>query len=231
MDIAFSQAYMNNYMIDITPEAAEPTWARVGAGISSVDPDGNEELDQQTYIDGEGLASTDVTGGQMILAFDGHRCIGDPAQDYIVSKKFTYGTNRKTRFRWINPEGDILNAKVTIANVKVGGGDANAKEPLSFEIHVNGLPEYIAGNKTEFPTSITASAVSVSVGEAASATVTVAPEHASDNVFFAVENTDIATVAADGTVRGIAAGETELTVKSAVLPSVSNKVKITVTDR
>lgn len=229
MDIAFSQSYMNNFMINITPDGEEPTWARLGAGISSAEPEGNEEIDQSTYYDGEGLASSDVTGGQMVITFSGNRCIGDPAQDFIAARKMDYGSARKTDMRWINPEGDVLEGKITLANIKIGGGDANAKETFEFEAHFNGRPAYKVGNKTEFPEKVECEAVSVAVGAAVKANVTVTPsDGASDNVFFAIDDRSIATVDADGTVHGIKQGETELTVKSAVLPSVSANVKVTV---
>lgn len=229
MDIGFSQAYMNVFAINITPEADAPTWARLARGISKAEPDGNEELDQASYYDGEGLASTDVTGGQMIINFEGNRCIGDPAQDFIASRKMLYGTKRKTELMWINPEGDKLLGEITLANIKAGGGDANAKEDFSFEAHYNGLPTYTPGNKTEFPESVSATAVSVKVGEVKAVGATATPSAASTSFVYGIEDESIAIANADGTVKGVKAGKTNLTVKSAVLPSVSAQIEVTVT--
>lgn len=115
-------------------------WARLAAGITSFEPDPNEETSQDYYLDGNGAAETDVTGGQLVITFEGHRLTGDKAQDYIFSKQNMYGTNRKTRFRWTLPDGKIqFEYPCTIANIKGSSGEANEKGEIEFEIHANGF--------------------------------------------------------------------------------------------
>ena len=121
---------------------SEPIYSRLGAGLSSVDPQVNEEVDQTAYLDGGGFSSSDVTGGQVTLVFSGHRLTGDPAQDFIYSKQFSFGKSRRTNFRWTQPDGSILEGDATIANITGPSGDANTKGEISFEIHFNGEPEY-----------------------------------------------------------------------------------------
>ncbi|MCD3372927.1 phage tail tube protein [Streptococcus equi] len=40
-------------------------WMRLAGGISELEPDGNEEVSQDAYLDG---SESDVTGGQLVLA-------------------------------------------------------------------------------------------------------------------------------------------------------------------
>lgn len=121
-------------------DIAEAEWARLGAGLSNFDPEWNEEIDQTAYLDGDGFNSSDITGAQLVITFEGHRKIGDEAQDFIVGLQLQLGEGRKTNFRWTAPGGKVYTGWVTVAAIKNGGGDANAKSDFSFEIHFNGAP-------------------------------------------------------------------------------------------
>lgn len=223
-DIGFALNYTNLHEIEIPGRG----WARIGAGIQSVDPSGNEESDQTGYYDGEGLASTLITGGQVTLAFSGHRKYGDAAQDYIASLALEYGSARNTRYRWTAPDGQRINGQCTIANIKPGGGDANSKSSFEFELHLNGRPTLTAGDASGFPTSITASDITAAVGASASVGAAVLPNTASNALAYAVENDEIATVSSDGIVTGIMVGQTKLSIKSMVKPSVAVEVGVSI---
>lgn len=132
----------SDHMFEIQTGEGEDSYARLGAGLSDVDPQGNDEIDQTPYLDGSGFASSDVTGGQVTLAFSGHRLHGDPAQDYIYSKAYSYGKARRTNFRWTQPDGSVLEGDATIANITGPSGAANGKGEIGFEIHFNGKPEF-----------------------------------------------------------------------------------------
>lgn len=203
-------------------------WLRVGAGITSITPAGNEKTDQSDYYDGDGLASTLSTGGQLVISISGARLYGDPAQDYVASLMMSYGAARNSRYRWTAPNGDVIEGAITIANIVSGGGDAPSKGTFSFEAHFNGLPQFTAGDADTFPESITASAVNVVVGATAKVAASIAPMTASPALAYAIEDTAIATVASDGVVTGVAAGETRLSIKSMAKPSVVVAVAVTV---
>lgn len=130
------------FELNTTPGTQPGTYARLGAGLNNFEPSFNEEVDQSTYLDGDGFGESDVTGAQLILTFSGHRKYGDPAQDFIFSKAFSLGEERKTDFRWTQPDGTIIEGPCTIANIEGPSGDANAKGEISFEIHFNGRPQY-----------------------------------------------------------------------------------------
>lgn len=130
--------------LDIDP-SGESAMERLAAGITSMDPDVNDELSQDKYYDGEGFGETDVTGSQLILTFGGHRKYGDPVQDYIFSTLLTPGTGRRTTLDWTLPNGDKFSGPVTIANITGPSGDAGEKGEIGFELHFNGHPTFEAG--------------------------------------------------------------------------------------
>lgn len=136
----FSLNFMRLWEIDITPNEATATYARLAAGISSIDPSNNETLDQSLYLDGDGYGTTDVTGAQKTFAVSGHRDTDDAAQNFIDSIEAELGSSRKTTLRLTKADGSTVVKSCTIANIDMGGGDAGAKEEISFEIHLNGKP-------------------------------------------------------------------------------------------
>jgi hypothetical protein len=130
----------HRFDINITPGQSPGTYARLGAGLNNFEPSTNEEVQQDNYLDGDGFASSTVTGAQLILTFSGHRKYGDPAQDFIFGNMLELGAGRETDFRWTQPDGTIIEGPCTIANIEGPSGDANSKGEISFEIHFNGKP-------------------------------------------------------------------------------------------
>lgn len=135
---------MNKHIFEIntTPGVSPGTYARIAEGITNVEPNNNEELSQDRYLNGDGYGETDVIGAQLVLTFTGHRKYGDPAQDFIFGKLLELGPSRRTTFRWTEPDGGIFEGECTIANISGPSGDAGAKGEISFEIHFNGRPQY-----------------------------------------------------------------------------------------
>lgn len=123
-----------------TPEL--PTYSTIAKGINQVDQSGNEELDQQKYLDGNGYGETDVIGAQLTYSFSGHRFVGDESQDFIFGKRLDLGTARRVQFRTTETDGGIFEGECTIANINAGSGSAGSKQDISFDIHFNGLPDY-----------------------------------------------------------------------------------------
>ena len=147
--MAFNLMYEHQFEIQTgTDETTEEAiFSPLAAGISSAEPANNEELAQDRYLDGAGFGETDVIGAQLVVSFSGHRLYGDEAQDYIFERLLLLGENRRTAFRWTEPNGDMFEGNCTIANIEGPGGDAGAKGEISFEIHFNGEVTYTpAGN-------------------------------------------------------------------------------------
>lgn len=159
--MTFALNFMNLWEIDITPSESSSTWARLAAGISSADPSNNENIDQSTYLNGDGFGSSDVIGAQRTFAFTGHRDTDDIAQNYIASIENELGDARKSTLRLTKADGSIISKECTIANVDFGGGDAAAKEDVSFEIHLNGKPEKTARSAASALSSVVAAGEAV----------------------------------------------------------------------
>ena len=132
----------HKFEINTTPGETPGTYVQIAAGITNVEPNNNEELSQDIYLDGDGYGETDVIGAQLVLTFTGHRKYGDPAQDFIFGKLLELGPNRRTEFRWTEPDGGVFEGECTIANISGPSGDAGTKGEISFEIHFNGKPNY-----------------------------------------------------------------------------------------
>ncbi|MCI0767426.1 capsid protein [Bacillus sp. TL12] len=130
------------FEIEIKTETETLIKARIAKGITSVDPDNNEESEETYYYDGNGSAERDVTGGMLSYGFEGHRSYGDKAQDYIFSLTNKYGPARKTTFTVTEPNGDKWEGPATISDIKAPGGDANSKGEIEFTISFDGVPTF-----------------------------------------------------------------------------------------
>lgn len=84
---------------------------------------------------------------------------------------------------------------------------------------------------TDLPEEVTVADVEVAVGATATIAPEVVPATASGWCFYAVAPSGraVCEVDADGNVRGVTPGMTDITVKCAAKPSVNAKVKVTVT--
>lgn len=158
--IGFSLQSEHQFWLNTTPGIFAPdNYVKVAAGLSSFDPQWNEEIDQTQYLDGNGYGSSDVTGAQLIIAFDGHRKYGDAAQDYVTNLQSTIGEARKTEFKWIDPDGDTYTGQVTISNIVGASGSANEKSAFSFEVHFNGKPVFTPSTNDVTPPTVTTAPV------------------------------------------------------------------------
>lgn len=137
---------MNQYQleIDTTPSSTpgSETYELLAAGITSIEPANNDEIDQTAYMDGNGWGTSTVTGAQLTYSVSGHRKTGDAAQDYIFSGgvQFGLGDARETKAKLTDPDGNTIEGPVTIANIEGPSGEANSKGEISFELHFNGQP-------------------------------------------------------------------------------------------
>ena len=228
-DIGFAPNYTNLYLLNITPDASEPTWGYIGPGISSAETNDDEETDDTAYYDGGGVSGQDVTGVTAGYSFSGNRKYGDPVQDYVTSLRLQTGEGRKTQLRHIAPNGELFEGNVTIQNITVNGGDANDKGTFGFDAMFDGIPTFGAGTKTKMPESVTAQDVSVTVGSTSSVSPSVTPSTASAQCVYAVQDDSVATVDMEGNVKGVKEGTTKLSVKCVARPSVVFVVTVTVT--
>lgn len=154
--MSFEINYQELHEIDVTPNGVTRTYKRLGAGISSVDPETNEDIDQSQYIADDGNGSSTVLSMQLIMSCSGHRLVGDEAQDYIASVRMQKGSGRNSNYRFTDASGNQLSGACTLANVKIGGGDAAGKKEISFEVHMNGKPSETIASPAAALTSVVA---------------------------------------------------------------------------
>lgn len=229
-DLGFARNYANALEINITPEEPTPTWAILSRGITEIAPSPNESTEDKDYYDGYGTPTTDVTSTQIQYEVTGDRCYGDPAQDYIASRALETGDGRKTQFRHTSPNGDVIEGDCTLLNLtpNSGQGEASALGAFTCTIATAGSPKFTPANKLKLPESVTATEVSVAVGEKSQIKATVTPTDANQKCFYASGNTDIATVDSDGNVEGVSEGTCKVTVRCASKPSAMCDVEVTV---
>lgn len=121
------------------------TYSQLCAGIRGITPTANETVQTYYFICGHGGADNEVTAIAPQYAVTGRRFIGDAAQDYIVSKRYALGDDRKSSLKVeIYDASDTLVstivAECTITDIVDFGGNAEENEPFSCTLRVNGLP-------------------------------------------------------------------------------------------
>ncbi|MBU9711062.1 phage tail tube protein [Evansella tamaricis] len=131
------------FEIDITPNGESTTFEPIADGIEDFNAPDNEEIQQLFFLKDKGYASTFVTGDQLTYEFSGKRIKGDAALDYITGLKGKpLGKNRSTTFKVTNPDGATMSGPATITNIQTNEGAANELSSISFQIHINGMPEF-----------------------------------------------------------------------------------------
>lgn len=149
MSVGFLLQSKHRLELNTDPGKRSESFERLAAGITGMDPDPNDEIAQDKYMDGEGFGETDVTSSQLVLSFTGHRKYGDPVQDYIFGLLLEPGPGRRTELKWTLPNGDKFEGDVTIANITGPGGEAGDKGEIGFELHFNGKPKFTKGSDDE----------------------------------------------------------------------------------
>lgn len=126
--------------VDSTPLGSSRTWLKLANGIMSAIESHNDSTDDTAYLPDGGYGNSDIIGKQYTLAITGHRVIGNPAQDYIVSLQGEFGDDAKTYVRYTKPNGYRTEARASVAEIVDSGGDANAKTDFSCNFKGCGAP-------------------------------------------------------------------------------------------
>lgn len=232
IDIGFALNYMYVTLVNITPGQGDATWAWVGPGITNMSGDRSEKTDENEDYSTGGNTETTVTGVTASTSVEGNRLIGDPFQEWLASIEECFGNERKTQRRVISPTGEIIQDNITVKDVVVSGpnGAASDKQAISCTFARNDTPQLIQAAKgTHLPATVAAEAITVAVDDTVQVTPTVEPATASDWCLYAIEDTSIARVTADGIVEGIKPGKTRLAIKCAAKPSVRVAIDVEVT--
>ena len=181
MAVEFSLNNRVRVEVDSTPLGASRTWLKLAAGITSAVDSHNDSTDDTAYLDGGGYGNSDIIGKQYTLAITGHRIIGNPAQDYIMTLQGEFGDDAKTYVRYTRPNGHRTQAYVTASEIVDAGGDANAKTDFSCNFKGCGSPTITQ------PTSAPALNATVAAGTVAGTTsFTATPAPATNTLAYKV---------------------------------------------
>lgn len=226
----FAPNYAHTFEINITPDSDKVTWANALVGITEAAPASDETVSEDTYYNDLGDTDSSVDAVKVSIAFTGHRKYGDPAQDFIQGRSLMVKKKRVTDYRWVWPDGTTLTGKTTMADLIPGSGmgEATAKGDFTWTAKLNTI-ELVPATNALMPTGVTCGEVSVTTKAPKAVNAQVQPQGCNQKCHYAVADDTVATVSPDGTVTGLKAGTTKLTVKAAAMPSVSTTVDVTVT--
>lgn len=114
-------------------------------GIDNASEALNEVVQQYQFLENKGFASNHVTGMAPAWTLSGRRLVGDPAQDYIASLKYSLDVDRKSSFKLTYSKGTdtyTLTVPCTICNIQdIAGGASTDDSVFSVEIRFDGEPE------------------------------------------------------------------------------------------
>lgn len=134
--------WINELHIGTSATTATPpvwTYAKLCAGIEGMTFNNNEQNQQYFFMCGNGFADNEVTGAAPEIQVTGRRVKGDTAQDYIVSKQFSLGSDRKTSVKII-AEGKQIICDATIGEVVSFGGQTLDVNSFGCTLRLNGTP-------------------------------------------------------------------------------------------
>ena len=131
--------WANQVWIGTAESSGTWTYSKLCKGIESMEFNSNEQNQQYFFLCGEGFAHNEVTGGAPELTISGRRIVGDEAQDYIVSKQFSLGTDRNSSIK-IVAEGKQITCDCSIGNVTSFGGSTLDVNAFGCTIRFNGKP-------------------------------------------------------------------------------------------
>lgn len=115
------------------------TYKQLCAGIEGMEFNINEQNQQFFFLCGGGFATNEVTGAAPEISVSGRRIVGDDAQDYVVSKQFALGDDRKTSVK-IEAEGKQIICDATLGDIQSFGGQALDVNAFGCTIRLNGTP-------------------------------------------------------------------------------------------
>lgn len=119
------------------------TYAELAEGIDNVAEALNEVVQQYFFLSDNGFAKNHVTGMAPAFTLTGRRVTGDPAQDYIFSKKYGLGANRESSLKieyTLNDKAQTITCPCTIANMQEWSGASTDDSAISFEVRFDGQP-------------------------------------------------------------------------------------------
>ena len=131
--------WANEIYIGTAESSGTWTYAKLCAGIESMEFNENEQNQQYFFLCGEGFAHNEVTGSAPELVISGRRIVGDTAQDYIAGLQYTLGSDRNSSVKII-AEGKQIICDCTVGAIATFGGSTLDVNAFGCTIRFNGKP-------------------------------------------------------------------------------------------
>lgn len=135
--------WVNEVYIGTAESSGTWTYAKLCAGIESMEFSENEQNQQYFFLCGQGFAHNETTGAAPELVISGRRIVGDSAQDFIAGKQFALGTDRNSSVK-IVAEGKQIICDCTIGAITSFGGATTDVNAFGCTIRFNGAPTVTA---------------------------------------------------------------------------------------
>src|SRR5690606_34561687 len=134
---------LTEYHVGAIPadELSGPEYKRLAKWVSTVTDDSEEEVEDQAFYDGDGTPEDDVISVKKTYTFEGMYDEEDPAMKFIAGLEFETGEARKIMFKQVRTNGDVLEGKATLKEIKVTGGEASEYATFECAITWDRTPE------------------------------------------------------------------------------------------
>lgn len=120
------------------------TYSELGEGFDNIAEALNEVVQQYFFLSDDGFAKNHVTGMAPTFTLTGRRVLGDAAQDYIFSKKYSLDTDRQSSFQLSYTDGSnttkTITCDCTLCNIQEWSGASTDDSAISVEIRFDGAP-------------------------------------------------------------------------------------------
>ncbi len=126
-----------------TSATETPSFAPLNDGFDNFAEALNEVVQNYSFLKDKGFGSSEVTGMAPTVTLTGRRVQGDAAQDFIFSKKYKTGDERKVPLKIEWTEGaatKTLTVPITLTKLVEWGGATTDNSAISVEMAFNGAP-------------------------------------------------------------------------------------------
>lgn len=128
-----------------TTEPETGDWKWLADGVTTAEPENDEETEDVAYYNGDGTSETVVVSVKAGYAFEGDYIKEDAAQKIIADMRFLTGDQRKVWFKVVESDGKTQHSGVaTVSDIKIGGGEASEFEDFGCTISWNSAPKQSA---------------------------------------------------------------------------------------
>ncbi len=139
-----------HFLADIPKgDETEPDYMPLARGILSIGSEGDENVEEFAYYDGDGTPESDVISVKKNHPVEGHFYDDEPVHLKIREKEFGTGDERKCLYKQVRSTGETLIGVATLLDINTTGGPAEEYAPLACTISWDKKPEITNGDDGE----------------------------------------------------------------------------------